>query len=474
MLAIKKTLSICSVSACLFVLMGTQASLAMKQQIFDDYTSGRIQEMATYDENTATSYHHDFDSDDYHIEKCSKYQKYLDKLKNLSPKEQVALENEINEDHNIRVNLQALEQFCQYQNSEAWKMRQYLRKVYAKFEFCENEEDRKNKCIDLKKFTQHSFVKRIYTPYIDGKIHGLQRTYIVKGKERKLVEVNNYYKGSLDGYSFTYDLQGRVQTKNHYHFGMLNGLCYQYHENGKVYKETPYVKGKKHGIEKEYSKAGILISEISFYNGIHNGIYNIYNQDGNKICEAIYLDGQLNGLMRRFYSNGIISAEINFEKNIAQGVNKTYYTNGNIKTKSMLVNNQKEGDTYSYYQDGSVYQHCIAKEGLLHGKCLTFYPNSTQVKVKNYFVNGLKEGSSTTYAEDGTLESEVKYISGKREGKATYYKAGKPYIQINFVSDSSSTGKCLSDNRSLSFQEINDFLMKKTLLECAVPTISKE
>jgi antitoxin component YwqK of YwqJK toxin-antitoxin module len=75
--------------------------------------------------------------------------------------------------------------------------------------------------------------------------------------------------------------------------GKMHGIEKWYYESGALMAETPYVDGKRHGIAKWYYASGALQTETPYVRGKIHGIVKCYEADKSNIYRlALYEKGR--------------------------------------------------------------------------------------------------------------------------------------------------------------------------------------
>lgn len=92
----------------------------------------------------------------------------------------------------------------------------------------------------------------------------------------KLMMIEYYKTGKLDGEQRTYFENGKLTEKTSYVAGQRNGKRVIYSEDGVIIKEFTYVGDKLHGLTKYYDTQGKLIIEGNYKNDRKDGIWNYY------------------------------------------------------------------------------------------------------------------------------------------------------------------------------------------------------
>jgi len=88
-----------------------------------------------------------------------------------------------------------------------------------------------------------------------------------------------------------YYKSGALLRETPYVNGKIHGIDKWYYTSGALERETPYKKGKRHGIVKVYYKSGALRWEIPFVNGKMHGIERGYDNDRSNIDRLVLYNG---------------------------------------------------------------------------------------------------------------------------------------------------------------------------------------
>ena len=87
------------------------------------------------------------------------------------------------------------------------------------------------------------------TPYQDGEIHGVMKTYYESGVLKKETP---YVKNEKHGLQISYYESGNIESKTQYKKDKLDGYRRDYYLTGKLCKERFYKNGKRVGVHREY------------------------------------------------------------------------------------------------------------------------------------------------------------------------------------------------------------------------------
>jgi len=149
--------------------------------------------------------------------------------------------------------------------------------------------------------------------YVDGVLHGEEKSYYQSGKLRS---VGSFNRGILDGIVTGYYEDGTIQVRAIYDNGVKQGRVIHYYpngtkqvesfytddkfdgirttwyENGKPMEVTPYSKGLLHGTGRTYYETGGVFEEAKFKYGTPK-VITIYNEDGSIAEQKGWIDNKI-------------------------------------------------------------------------------------------------------------------------------------------------------------------------------------
>ena len=111
-----------------------------------------------------------------------------------------------------------------------------------------------------------------------------------------------------------------------------------------------------------------------------------------------------------------------------------YFTvKGKLVSEGKMIDKEREGEWVAYHEKSKqVMSREFYKDGKLHGKQTTYYPDGKITEELSY-VNGIKEGENLYYSPEGVLIKKLQYRNDQLEGAATYYDAfGVVVIEGNY------------------------------------------
>ena len=116
------------------------------------------------------------------------------------------------------------------------------------------------------------------TPYIDGKIHGIEREWYNDGR---LASERPHEMGKRTGIHRGWYRSGQMRFFIEYEDGVQHGEAYSWHENGKLYTYSQFVSGKPIG-HKTWRYTGQIYS-----NYVQVGSHRIVGLIGSDLCNGV-------------------------------------------------------------------------------------------------------------------------------------------------------------------------------------------
>jgi uncharacterized protein len=236
----------------------------------------------------------------------------------------------------------------------------------------------------------------------DNSLHGMQETYYPNGQ---LATQVNYVHGKLDGVGRSWDATGNITGEFQYALGDPNGL-WKWYENGKLSFETTYEHDLYQGKARAYYQNGKISREIMYKDDLRDGLADYFASDGSFMYRLRYVEGCLKGYTWKDLTGKFVP-EILIDQHTQQIVTK--YGNGKISARIDL------------------------KNGILHGKYISYYPNGN-VYHESEFNNGDNIGEERNYYPDGKLRERISYINDSWYGPyCLYYENGKKQLEGNYL-----------------------------------------
>ncbi|MEM8525960.1 MAG: hypothetical protein AAGG68_15080 [Bacteroidota bacterium] len=122
-----------------------------------------------------------------------------------------------------------------------------------------------------------------------------------------------------------------------------------------------------------------------------------------------------------YYPNGQKSSYGKFINNLKEGEFKTWYENGQLSAVWETKNGRSHGRVACYHEDGN-----LEREAMIEGEkgYFKFYSEDGELKLEGVLLNdSIKSGIWIEYYENGNPEYKWQYKNGLLEGRcSTYYK----------------------------------------------------
>lgn len=159
-----------------------------------------------------------------------------------------------------------------------------------------------------------------------------------------------------------------------------------------------------------------------------------YNYGGIRY-EGRFIDDKPVGEFKYYYKDGSLKAITLYSASGDSAATQSFHKNGKTMAEGVYFKQQKEGK-WLYYSD--VDEALISEEnynnGQLHGKVITFYPDSGKPAEILEYRQGKREGPLLKFFPEGSTMTEGTYVNDSLDGKFTlYWPDGK--IQVSGAYD---------------------------------------
>jgi len=116
-------------------------------------------------------------------------------------------------------------------------------------------------------------------------------TWLAFNDEGRIIKIENYIDGRVEGLSLELDKRGQVTKKVFYNDGKFDGPNTTY-KFGRPIETIPYKHGDIDGKVIRYYNNGRVMEEINYKDGVQHGMYNHYNADQKLDMQYEYKDGK--------------------------------------------------------------------------------------------------------------------------------------------------------------------------------------
>jgi antitoxin component YwqK of YwqJK toxin-antitoxin module len=144
----------------------------------------------------------------------------------------------------------------------------------------------------------------------------------------KLMSVESFTNGALDGDVLYYFPNGALQGKEIWKSGLLQDSAVYYFENERIDKRGTYRNSQYAGKWYHYYESGELEKIIEYVDGLPEGLFVWFEKDGNKLQEGSYHAGVENDEWK-------------------------FYDKGKILYEGKYANGQRVGDWFKYDRKGN-------------------------------------------------------------------------------------------------------------------------
>jgi antitoxin component YwqK of YwqJK toxin-antitoxin module/Flp pilus assembly protein TadD len=321
---------------------------------------------------------------------------------------------------------------------------------------------------DVKLFTREGVRERVYTLFND-RMNGKSYNYDPEGK---LNAIEKYEKGIFTGLAFFDTAGNEIRTiavdkeKIEVEFpSVIN----------EVLMKRTYINGSKEGLSSSYYSQGKLANEGNYLNDEREGTWKWYNPDNTLNVVRNYQLGSLHGVNENYDLFGKLRARYDYVDGSIHGKGEVYYYNGNKKQESNYWDDDLHGSTKYYGYNGEhvltlIYDHGVLANVVyvngsggkpdtiaapLNGTLEAKYANG-KVAFHLEYKNAYDHGKYQEFFEDGTLCREAVYVDDMLEGeRKTWYRNGKLRSSENFKFDNSEGLTTLYNENGTKKAELN-------------------
>lgn len=207
---------------------------------------------------------------------------------------------------------------------------------------------------------------------VQDRLNGCVERFVDYDSYTELLEI--YYKDGKK-YKEIKVFKGGARYETPYKNGKIEGIKRSYYETGVLSSEEPYTGDLLHGVAKHYYRSGRLKTEIPYDMGSKEGLLTEYYMNGRIQDIVLFKNDKMEGLRKAYYENGNRWFEVLYD-NGKEKEDKTYYeTSGKLESK-WFVDENGVGVRHYYYENGAplatfVYHNCVVQRQCANGKILT-------------------------------------------------------------------------------------------------------
>jgi antitoxin component YwqK of YwqJK toxin-antitoxin module len=186
---------------------------------------------------------------------------------------------------------------------------------------------------------------------------------------------------------------------------------------------------------------------------------------GHKVYEGQFKNNIPQGTFKYYFPDGSMKAVSVFSDNGRTTVTTTYFPNGKKNAEGKYVNEKREG-LWRFFSkfDESLVSEEVYKTGKKDGIAKTYFAGKAMAEVTNW-KNGLREGPWIQYFDDGTVKLQGTYKNDLKEGTLTvFYPTGQKFNTGQYL-DGYPDGKWFTydlDGKLLSTDSYDHGVLIKT------------
>ncbi len=189
--------------------------------------------------------------------------------------------------------------------------------------------------------------------------------------------------------------------------------------------------GNKHGYWKKYD-GDTLRYEGRFDHGIPVGEFVYYYYNKTIKAKTTYTNKGVNASTVMYFPNGAKLSEGNFVSQKREGTWLNYDGYDHVIARVEYKQGLKHGKSITYYQEGGLLEVAEYENGQRHGNYVQYFPDSV-LKIKGTYANGKRNGIFAFYHPNGLVYSSGLYKNDLREGDWMLNdEQGKPIVKESF------------------------------------------
>jgi antitoxin component YwqK of YwqJK toxin-antitoxin module len=165
-----------------------------------------------------------------------------------------------------------------------------------------------------------------------GKPDGQELDYV--DWYRNAVRVAHYRNGVLHGVEKRFSVgEKALESETPWEDGKINGIRRTFHDNGKVASESVYVRNVLTGASRSFNENGAVVRTVNYVDGVRDGESVDYWPEKPAQVERVvpYRKGVVHGAAKAYYLSGQLKWERPFRDNRQHGVEKQYTADGKIE-----------------------------------------------------------------------------------------------------------------------------------------------
>jgi antitoxin component YwqK of YwqJK toxin-antitoxin module len=165
-------------------------------------------------------------------------------------------------------------------------------------------------------------------------------------------DTNKPYTGNLDVINNDWG-KDVVEINKNFVDGVLHGEERSYYQSGKLKSLGSFKSGILDGIVTGYYEGGTIQVRAIYDNGVKQGRVIHYYPNGSKQLEVFYTDDKFDGVRSTWFESGKPMEIMPYSKGLAHGTGRTYYETGGVFEETKFEYGTPKYITI-YNEDGSI------------------------------------------------------------------------------------------------------------------------
>ncbi|MCH9617777.1 MAG: hypothetical protein SP4CHLAM5_04400 [Chlamydiia bacterium] len=308
-----------------------------------------------------------------------------------------------------------------------------------------------------------------------NRAHGMYEEYFPTGKikirafiSEGIADLTDKAKTSwvFDGESSVFDEHGNTMATIFYEKGREQGEALYYFADGSIKTKIPYLNGKIQGKKIGYDKKGTVVLLVNYFEGKKDGESFFKGSEKEGAFEEVYMNGRLvygsyldldgkvfskidnSAGIKPIFQDGQLVRTEEYKNGRLEGLITLFGRDRTIESTYMIKEGKKDGEEIIYYQVSAgaepIKKLLVTwKEGQIHGKVCSWYPNGALESEKD-MCDHKKEGAYLSWYMDSSLMMVEEYSHDKLvNGK--YLRKGDN-VPISRVIDGMGTAHIYDQN----------------------------
>lgn len=241
-------------------------------------------------------------------------------------------------------------------------------------------------------------VRRFEARFVNGKKHGVYKTYDRQGK---LWRLEHFVAGKAHGrFQGWYSGLGKRQTEGQWRGGRRVGLWKSWHRNGQLKEQGQYVKGRRSGLWVQHHANGKKRMETPYKNGREEGVRKMWNAAEKLVQTTTYVKGSRHGSEWSIQSG--YKTVTAYRRGLKHGAKRVWHKSGQLSQETHYYGDIATGLERRWNRRRVLVLRCRNLGGRVHGLYERWYDNG-KLRERGKYLKGRKVGQWVQYAPDGSV-----------------------------------------------------------------------